>query len=97
VLILIVTVVLPSLLLIANRAVRKISGIKLSVVYALLVVCIAADYAFVLGVAFGGLTENMCLLVGTKGLSLVALLLYALSLLSLILAERVRGRAKAPD
>jgi hypothetical protein len=143
------SVVISTVLLlawIANLAVRKIAGIKLSVVYALLVVCIAADYAFVvpsvssmpswmiavfaslvtclpiifgsmifslrfkeatspaillsanlLGVAFGGLTENMCLLVGTKGLSLVALLLYTLSLLSLILAERVRGRAKAPD
>jgi hypothetical protein len=141
------SVVIGTVLLLAwlaNLVVRKFPGIKVFLVYALLVVCIGVDYVFrvpsassmpawmialsaslitclpiifgsmifslrfreatspaillsanLLGVAFGGLTENMCLLVGTKGLSLIALLLYALSLLALVLAQRVRGQAKA--
>lgn len=51
--------------------------------------------ANLLGVAFGGLTENLCLWTGIKGLPILGLLLYGLSGLSLIV-DRYR-QSKRPE
>jgi SAM-dependent methyltransferase len=50
--------------------------------------------ANLLGVAFGGLTENLCLWTGIKGLPILGLALYGLSGLSLVLDEYRRRKAK---
>ncbi|MBX3074498.1 hypothetical protein KF913_11255 [Candidatus Obscuribacterales bacterium] len=51
--------------------------------------------ANLLGVAFGGLTENLCLWTGIKGLPILGLALYGLSGLSLLLDEYRRRKAGA--
>jgi hypothetical protein len=50
--------------------------------------------ANLLGVAFGGLTENLCLWLGIKGLPILGLVLYGLSGLSLLLEKY---RKKKPE
>lgn len=52
--------------------------------------------ANLLGVAFGGLTENLCLWTGIKGLPILGLALYGLSGLSLLLDE-YRRRKNPPE
>lgn len=44
--------------------------------------------ANLLGVAVGGLMENFCLVTGIKGLSIIALILYALSYVALRVGDK---------
>jgi hypothetical protein len=53
--------------------------------------------ANVLGVAFGGLLENLCIVTGIKNLSLLALLLYLCSALPGLCWRRPATRADLPD
>jgi hypothetical protein len=53
--------------------------------------CLSAN---LLGVAIGGLTENLCIVTGIKCLVLVALLLYAMSYLALLIGSQSKMASK---
>src|SRR5262249_20270985 len=53
--------------------------------------------ANLLGVAFGGLTENLCLWFGIKGLPVIGLVLYGLSGLCLVVDRSRKKKSGAPD
>ncbi|HEY9773291.1 MAG TPA: hypothetical protein V6C81_05730 [Planktothrix sp.] len=53
--------------------------------------------ANLLGVAIGGLTENLCLVTGIKGLPIIAMVLYGLSFASLFVKPRRQDQSKATN